>query len=297
MIYNVAGFTLAGVYHYFNLAKEAGDVNKTLFEDITLFEGGTYFEQDIPAIDKDILVADLLEHCGELCCYRQQPFVFRDNVLRFFKEHEKQFARMWIALNLDYNPIYNYDRYEDWSDTLDGEVNHTGEDTKTIKPDGSETLDTEQKGTEKTQTTPHGSESVTNENITAGTQTTTVAGENSSTWYNSEKVETEVPKTKTTTEYGNGTRYDESELSFGSGNNSRHTITTTSFQNRETEDKDVYNSKVETDNTNTHKGHLYGNIGVTTSASMVREILEVYDFNMYNYICDLFQKELLYLIY
>ena len=57
------------------------------------------------------------------------------------------------------------------------------------------------------------------------------------------------------------------------------------------------------DNTDTvtagsaHEGHVYGNIGVTTSAQMLEGELEVRKHNLYNMIADCYMTELCILVY
>ena len=280
-MYNMPGFSLAGVDTYFKLAKEAGDQEKELFEDIELFEGGTFYDQQIDAIDPDILYVELMDRYGELLIYGMNPDNFKIASDNFFKKNYKNFAKMQIALQLDFNPIYNYDRYEEWKDTTDDLH------TKHIVPTGKETLKTKQEGKEKTETTPTGTEKVEVSNGTdQGEVTTQVSAYNSQhTWDNKEKVTTTIPETSTETSFEN--RKDTNELSF----TDRFTTTETTFDNRDTKDEDVLKDD------HRHEGHLYGNIGVTTSTAMIKELLELYDFDIYKYIADKYAKERLLLLY
>lgn len=53
-----------------------------------------------------------------------------------------------------------------------------------------------------------------------------------------------------------------------------------------------------TDNyTDIHTAHLYGNIGVTTSAAMLKEFYDISKWNLYEHICDVFISELLIPVY
>ena len=56
-------------------------------------------------------------------------------------------------------------------------------------------------------------------------------------------------------------------------------------------------SETNTDGTSTHSGHLYGNIGVTTSQEMLREELDVQRFNLIQQITDLFLTEFCIMVY
>lgn len=60
---------------------------------------------------------------------------------------------------------------------------------------------------------------------------------------------------------------------------------------------------VDYDNTDTvqagsvHKGHIYGNIGVTTSQAMLQAQLDVVKWNIYEHIKDLFMQDFCIMIY
>lgn len=291
-MYNIAGFTLAGVDHYLQLAKENGDVDKSLFDGIKLFEGGEFYDQEIDPIDPDIIENEIIERYGELLTYRQQPGAFKKLSDNFFKKNYKNFAKIQIAIQMDFNPIYNYDRYEKWTDNRESKAGTIYEDTRTITPSGSERLTTEQLGHEKTETTPTGSEKNQVTNDATGVTTTKVSAYNSSDWENQEQVTQSVPGTTNTTSFTN--RKDTTDLSF----QDRITETTTTFINRNTVDKvrHDYLSGADLDD-NIHNGHLYGNIGVTTSTAMIKEIIELYDFDIYKYIADKYARELLLMIY
>ena len=47
----------------------------------------------------------------------------------------------------------------------------------------------------------------------------------------------------------------------------------------------------------THEAHIHGNIGVTTSAAMLKEFYGISEWNIYDHMADLFKTELLIPIY
>lgn len=49
--------------------------------------------------------------------------------------------------------------------------------------------------------------------------------------------------------------------------------------------------------TRKHEGHISGNIGVTTSQQMITAELELRRFDIYDYICVLFEEDFLYQVY
>lgn len=94
----MARITLWGFYQF---------TDKKLFDNIELYE----------EFDKDILVDLIMQQSGELFPFHQQPDYLKRNIENWFKRMYEQFKRMYDALYAEYNPIENYDRHEDWSDS------------------------------------------------------------------------------------------------------------------------------------------------------------------------------------
>lgn len=81
--------------------------DKKLFDNIKLYE----------EFDKDILVDLIMQQSGELAPFHQQPEYLKRNIENWFDRMYEQFKRMYDALYAEYNPLENYDRHEDWSDS------------------------------------------------------------------------------------------------------------------------------------------------------------------------------------
>lgn len=94
----MARVTLWGFYQF---------TDKKLFDNIKLYE----------EFDKDILVDLIMQQSGELFPFHQQPDYLKRNIENWFARMYEQFKRMYDALYSEYNPIENYDRHEDWSDS------------------------------------------------------------------------------------------------------------------------------------------------------------------------------------
>ena len=136
---------------------------------------------------------------------------------RWYRTMEK-----WLkALTVQYDPLNNYDRHEEWTDN----------------------------------------DKVSGKTETAAGVKTTGQDELSVTAYDSDQ-------------YRNKEKTDSSGTSESTGS-----------------------SETNTDGTSTHSGHLYGNIGVTTSQEMLREELDVQKFNLIQQITDLFLNEFCILVY
>ena len=119
----MAMLTIMGMYNY----------DSTIFDSLTLPEG----------LNKTTAVEEIVMECAELeCLYPSVPF-FKRAVGIWSATMQSSFARVWSAVNLEYNPIENYDRQE--QETTSGTRQHSGQDittgsntdTRTISDSGS----------------------------------------------------------------------------------------------------------------------------------------------------------------
>ena len=88
-------FSLYGCYQY----------DPTLFDSIQVPIG----------CDKETLINEIMAYCGQLYPYHQVPAQLKLNINFWFKRMYFNFSRMFQAIQSDFNPIENYDRYEDRS--------------------------------------------------------------------------------------------------------------------------------------------------------------------------------------
>jgi hypothetical protein len=174
---------------------------------------GLFSQLSVPAstLDKDILKNTILLRGGEFEVLYPNPDFMVPMIAVWSAKWADTITRWWTAFQADYDPISNYDRHEEWTDTASGS------------------------GSGQSSGTSGGS-----------VEDTTSA-------YN---VSTYSPEHKETT----------------TGSNSGST--TSSFSN-----------------SNTHDGHLYGNIGVTTNQQMIEAEFELRKINLYNEVADLFLTE------
>lgn len=105
--------TLYGMYQY----------DPTLFDGVTLPEG----------MDKTLMVNQIIRQSGDLFPYYQVPPEVKIAITEWFTRRKDNFAKLWQGFTSDYNPIENYDRHEDSTETPD--ITHTlsnsGKDTST----------------------------------------------------------------------------------------------------------------------------------------------------------------------
>lgn len=206
-----ARMTLIGLYNY----------DSTLFDNLSLPDG--YDAETF----RDSL---LLEH-GEKCVLYTDPDFMKRAIALWSSKWALELERIRNALVAEYNPIWNYDRYEEIEDNDERDLTSTSNagHNATDSPDFN----------------------VTSENTTSA--------------YNSNSYE---PESKTSTDTKGKTQ------------------NLTESSNAKTEDDETRKF--------THDAHLWGNIGVTTAASMVSEVVrQRYEYNLYGIAGKIFAGELL----
>ena len=301
--------TLIGMYNY----------NPTLFDNLSLPAG----------YDKDIFIETLMLEHGEKCVLYTDLDFMKYTIGVLSRKWRLELERIYEALTAEYNPIYNYDRYED---SKDGRGKKWGEKTGTdysnattfgstetrtpgltetyVRGTTDETKQTKAGYTEQ-KTDGHTKQSTDGYNMqdsgAKGSTEEQVAAFNSSTYENSRKTITDVGKV-----YNSVGQVDTSqgkiETDAGTmetAHKGTDTVTTTgSDANVHTGTDSTHISGTladkngnETENT-THNAHLYGNIGVTTSAQMVREVVrDRLEVNLYSTAAQIFANEMLLQIY
>lgn len=218
--------TLIGLFNYEN------SYERDLFRNLVLPDG----------YDKDTFVNSLLLEHGEKCILYTNPQFFADAIGVWSSKYSLELTRIYEALTAEYNPIWNYDRNEEWED-------HAGRKLTSQTNAGHKATD---------------SPDFTVAQTVAGTMEHEVSADNSSAYQPDYKDTTNAGTTKTS-----GKTQDLSETS-----------------NSKTEDQT-------TDNSN-HSGHLWGNIGVTTAASMVSEVVrQRFNMSLYGTVTKMFANELL----
>lgn len=108
--------TLNGWYQYDN----------TILTDIVVPNG----------VNKTILIETIIEHSGDLYTYYQQPDFLKRNISNWFQVNLLQFQRLYNTLIIEYNPIENYDRYEDLKETPNLTYTDTGSDSHKTEVNG-----------------------------------------------------------------------------------------------------------------------------------------------------------------
>lgn len=91
-----ATLSLLGLYQYDN----------TIFNELVLPEG----------MDKQLYINNLLMETAEMEVLFSNPATMRSVIGIWSSAHLDSWKKMWNTTKLEYNPIENYDRMEDWTD-------------------------------------------------------------------------------------------------------------------------------------------------------------------------------------
>lgn len=220
--------------------------------------------------DKDLLVDTIMLHGAEFEVLYAEP-QFMKNAIGIWSDKWYFTLERWIkALSIEYNPLENYDRMEDYSDVAtkgrkdSRDKNETGNrvDSQNLRST-SNTVDS------SANVTKHGSEN-----------THEVSAYNSSDYQPSGK---DILKNDDT----------DSNMNSSTLNANRSGTASTSADSRH----DTENGSETEHNLNSHHGRLHGNIGTVSSQNMLTQELDVARFNMYEEAANLFLTELVIYTY
>ena len=320
-----AKLTLIGLYEW----------DESLFNDMILPEG----------IDKDLLIQSLLLEKGEFEALYANPGFMKNAIKIWSMKWFRTFAEWLKGTQATWNPIYNYDRYEESTDVNRKEFGTTVnadfkdehitdlqdkrsinlKDEKTSELQDKRTADLQDKRSVnlKDARTADMKESTEFNNADTTTQMTDTTTEHQVSAYDSAAYS---PSSKDIVNNGTS-KIDHAgnvdNLTTGSDTMDHTGTDTTNTTGTDTVDhsgKDTSNQtgtdtmnhtgtdtltrsgKIsDTDGhekgDNIHSAHLYGNIGVTTSAAMLREFYDIAKWNLYEHIADVFSSELLISVY
>ena len=102
-----------------------------LFEGLTLPEG----------LVKKTLTDNILLEGGEFEVVYSDPWALK-NFISIWADREQATFKRWVdALAIEYEPLENYDRHEDWTDTLDSDGTNSTTGTNDTSTSGTVTTD------------------------------------------------------------------------------------------------------------------------------------------------------------
>ena len=107
-------------------------------------EGKSVFDLlELPeGVDKDALTDNITLEAGDFEVLYADPYMFRAAVGVWSKKHLRTFEKWVAALAIEYNPLENYDRFEDYTDTSNKGEKTTAGNTRTLNHEDKETINT-----------------------------------------------------------------------------------------------------------------------------------------------------------
>lgn len=241
-----AKLTLIGLYSFDN----------TLFDNLTLPTG----------INKDTLIDTILLRGGEFETLYPDPVFMKYSIGAWSRKWNATLTRWINALSIEYNPLENYNRMEDWADSEAGTNEETSNNSESGQHADSE-LET-QTGTGSSSTNGR-TNSTTKHKISADD-----AGDNLTMRDQDEVVG--------------------ADQSSSSNANTLNTSGATSGDYQKSEDFQKNGAHA---TAGEHHGVIHGNIGVTTSQQMLLSELDLGYWNLYEKITDLFLTEFVLPVY
>lgn len=261
--------------------------NDDLFANLSLPEG----------IDRSTLIDNILLRGGEFEVVYSDPNFMQYAIGSWSRKWFRTMEKWITALNIEYNPLENYDRFEHWEDDSNRDTGSVGGSGNTNKRTHA---DTDTVTNNNTDTRIHDYvdavdiDSTINDDIDEDdTKETKVSAFDSSEYQPSQYEEASHDGDNTRTE-------DTSNITSHSGTitdehtgdiKTAHTGTITDDYDETHSDNGYEDSKT------IHEGRLHGNIGVTTSQQMLESELDIATWNIYEHITDLFLTEFVIPIY
>lgn len=232
------------------------------------------------ALNRETLIENIIAETAELEVLYPNPVVFKNLVGVWSAKQLDIWNRLYATTQYEYNPIENYNRYEEGSEDGSGTTTHSGTDGRT-------------------EATTHGgrdTEAVTTNSEQGGTDTEDVTT-GSGHWiagFDSVPSGTEDDGlVKQSRDQGNAT----TTTDYGKTEESTGNRTTTFGKTENVQETKTYGERVATSNEGTHELHAHGNIGVTTTQKLIREQRDIDLFNLYDIIIEDFKMRFCILVY
>lgn len=111
----MAKITLIGIENYLN-------PERSVFDSLVLPEG----------IDKDVLIGSIILRCQEFELLYSEPDFLTAAINIWSRKNYRTFEKWVKALNIEYDPLYNYDRTEEYEDDHQGSFNSSGQGNNTL---------------------------------------------------------------------------------------------------------------------------------------------------------------------
>lgn len=239
----------------------------TLFDDLVLPD----------ELDKDLVTDNIMLELGELELLYNDPNMMKFAIGRWSSKELKKWEDLYSTTVLDYNPIENYNRIDDFTDTETRDLATSNTETRDLAETNNETRDLETGVIGNSNTSDidveTGSNSVLKETSAYNAATLVTGG-----------LDTETRGTTNTKTIGTDT----TQTGTDAGTVNTSITDGGTIDNDGTDKGTVELRKV---------GNAKGNIGVTTTQQMIGQERGVVEFNIYDYILNSFKQRFCILVY
>lgn len=242
--------TVRGFYEYLQLKD-----NDDLFKNMTL--------PSSELLDRDTLIAEILRRSDDMEVLYANPYYMQESIEYWSKKWYRTIDKWVKALELEYNPLFNYDKHEDIIDkTSTARDIAEADTTRTITDDDTKTATDLKESTN-----------------TDVTEVNTLSAYNSNTFQ---------PDRSTSTSGSANNNYVETK---GSANNN--------YTNRDIDENFTRSDKIDDDTVKdfVHSMHAWGKDSPDKYAEMIKAELELAKWNLYEHISDLFINEYVIAVY
>lgn len=270
----MAKLTIIGMEKYLNY------LNDSLFKNLVFPNG----------IDKTLATNTCMLRAGEMEALYPDADFLKEQITIWGQRYYLTFQKWLEGFQAEYDPIENYDRMEDWTDSHDNTFHHGKTESLTHGHTESTTYGKTESTTHgKKETTSYGKEE-TVENGKTVTTTNEVSAYNTSGYVSDNKSTSENTGTDTTT-------LDGEDVVTNSGTDKVVDSGTDKTTNSGT-DKTEFSGQDRDAGSGTHSGRIHGNIGVMTAPDMLQKYTEFYGkYNLYDLIADVFVSEFCIMVY
>lgn len=260
-----AKITLIGMENFLN-------PEHSVFEDLILPEG----------INKDTLIGSIILRCQEFELLYSDPEFMTAAVNVWGRKHYWTFDKWIKVMNKEYDPLYNKDYHEEWTDMHEGKYSKEGSGSSSGNTSSSSDMT-------RTDNLLHSEDYTRTDDLKTETDNTDTHSEKA---YNSGASFVETTQDVLDGEIN----YSGTQRNAGSGSDTgtvRDAGTATgAYDNNNSSDESGDDSYE-----NTHKYHGYGNIGVMSSQQLFRDEISTTSWSIYEAIADLFCQEFCIMIY
>ena len=132
-----AKITLIGMMDYFSTERS------DLFANLRLPAG----------VDKDTLIAAIVMRGAEFPMLWANPYFVQTMIGQWSNKMQPTFDRWVKTLAIDYEPLYNYDRFEEYTDTEETAGTSSGTNTRKVTGYDSDTLRTNDQNSDESEAT------------------------------------------------------------------------------------------------------------------------------------------------